>query len=115
MIELDPNRLHRTVKVELDEGRATSLEEAREIAGRYVLQIDVADSVLASPTRQAMLLTAINAGRRAFLGGVQVRIGSDGPTNVRWAHGLSVREAVEFYGGAPVETLDVRFPTIVIG
>src|SRR5438552_3430692 len=69
-MSIDPDALHRTVKLELDEGRATSLEEAVAIASGYVLQIDVGPEIAGSPTMQAMLLTAVNTAARAFLGGV---------------------------------------------
>ena len=107
--------LHRTLKVELDEGRARSLDEAHEIVARYVLQIDVGREVSDSPTRQAMLLTAVNAGRRAFLGGVRVRIRADAPMSVRWAGGKDLAASVEAFGGKCVESLDDDYPTLVIG
>jgi hypothetical protein len=112
---IDPQRLHRTLKLELDDGRADSVEQAAEIAGRYVIQIAVGDDVAASATRQTILLTAVNAARRAFLGGVRVYGASDEKTTIRWGHGRSIAEAVTFYGGTIVETLTSNEPTIVIG
>ena len=107
--------LHRTAKLELDEGRARTAAEAEQIVGGYVLQIDVGGGVTESRTRQAMLLTAINAARRAFLGGVRVRLRDDGPIGAMWAEGRGLANSVEYFGGTIVVSLDRRFPTLVIG
>ncbi|MCY4151388.1 MAG: hypothetical protein OXE94_04025 [Aestuariivita sp.] len=115
MNTLDPETLHRTTKLELDEGRAQSLEEAQEIMKRYVLQIDAGIGVLESETRQAMLLTAVNTAARAFLGGVRVRICERGRMGLSWAHEMDMVEAIKVYGGEIVETLSSEYPTLVIG
>ena len=65
---LSRDELHRTTKLELDEGRAGTVDEAHEIVAGYVLQIDVGVGVGESETRQAMLVTAVNVAGRAFLG-----------------------------------------------
>ena len=88
---LSPDQLDRTTKLELDEGRARTLDEAHDIVASYVLQIDVGVGINESETRQAMLVTAVNAASRAFLGGVRVRLHENGPMGVgmgRWdGHG----------------------------
>ena len=75
---ISADELHRTTKLELDEGRARTVDEAQEIVAGYVLQIDVGIGISESETRQAMLLTAVNAAVRAFLGGVRVRLQENG-------------------------------------
>ena len=112
---LSPDELHRTIKLELDEGRARSLGEAHEIAAGYTLQIDVGAGVSKSETRQAMLVTAVNAASRAFLGGVRVHIRENGPMGVAWTGGMDMATAVETYGGKVFESLDNKHPTLVIG
>ena len=107
--------LHRTVKLELDEGRAESIEAAERIVEQYVLQIDVGEAVSRSATRQAMLLTAVNASRRAFIGGVRVRLSNDAPMTLAWAEGRSIAEAVEAFGAETVDALSENHPTLVIG
>lgn len=62
------DELHRTVKLELDQGRAATVQQAEQLAGTYRLQIHVGADAADSPTRQAALLTAVNAAARAFLG-----------------------------------------------
>ena len=112
---LSPNELHRTTKLELDEGRARTLDEAHEIVAGYVLQIDVGVGVSKSETRQAMLVTAVNAASRAFLGGVRVRLHDNGPMSLGWVEGMDMATAVETYGGEIAESLDCEHPTLVIG
>ena len=107
--------LHRTTKLELDDGHARTLDDAHAISASYVLQIDVGTGVSESQTRQAMLVTAVNAASRAFLGGVQVRLHDNGPMSVPWANGMDVAKAVEAYGGKIVESLNDEYPTLVIG
>ena len=115
MILPSPDDLHRTLKLEMDDGKAGSYDGAQEIARKYVLQIDVGEDVVNSLTRQAMLLTAVNAGCRAFRGGVRVRLYSDNVLRARWAAGEYMAEAVKQLGGTVVDSLDPTLPTLVIG
>ena len=115
MDTLSSDELHRTTKLELDEGRARTVDEAQEIMAGYVLQIDVGVGVSESETRQAMLLTAVNTAVRAFLGGVRVCLREHGRMGVAWADGMDMATAVESYGGEIVESLDRDHPTLVVG
>lgn len=115
MATLTSDDLHRTAKLELDEGRARTVDEAEEIVAGYVLQIDVGIGVSDSETRQAMLLTAVNTAARAFLGGVRVRLREHGRVAADWADGMEVATAVESFGGKVVESLARDHPTLVIG
>ena len=112
---IDADSLHRTVKLQMDEGKAASIEEAQSMAESYVLQIETGSGLRDSITRQAALLTAVNAGRRAFLGGVRVRVREDEPMSVGWAAGQSVAAAVQSFGGEIADSLDERYPTLVVG
>ena len=112
---LSRDDLHRTTKLELDDGSARTIDQAHEIVAGYVLQIDVGVGVSESATRQAMLLTAVNAASRAFLGGVRVRLHQNGPVRVGWGEGMDIATAVKAYGGEIVESLDSQHPTLVIG
>ena len=116
MNTLTPDTLHRTAKLELDEGRAQTVDEIDRIVSRYVLQVDVGEGVNESNTRQAMLLTAVNAASRAFVGGVRVRIrGEGGRLRVRWGGGEGLAAAIQNFGGEIVESLEPQYPTLVIG
>ena len=112
---IDSDNLHRTVKLQMDEGRAASPEEAQSMAESYVLQIEAGAGLRDSITRQAALLTAVNAGRRAFLGGVRVRVREDAPMSAGWAAGQSAAAAVRSFGGTIADSLDERYPTLVVG
>lgn len=107
--------LHRTVKLELEEGRADTVAEAEFLASTYVLQIFVTADVAGSPTRQAVLLTAINAGARAFRGGVRIAGHLDWAVTGGWGAGTHAAEIVSWLGGTIVDVLDGRYPTIVLG
>jgi hypothetical protein len=112
---LSRDELHRTLKLELDEGRAQSVEQAEQLVRTYRLQIRVGADVRRSPSRQAALLTAINAGARAFLGGVHVTGDLEWPISAGWSTGLAAREAIEHLGGTVVEDVSDCHPTVVIG
>jgi hypothetical protein len=106
--------LNRTAKLFVEEGRAKTFEDALALLETYVLQVDVGVGIASSPTKQAMLLTIVNTGRRAFLGGVRVRIADDPQLTISWAERVSLREAIEAFGGAIVDELEEKYPTLAI-
>ena len=110
-----PDQLHRTVKLELDEGRAATVEQAEQLAGTYRLQIHVGADSADSPTLQAALLTAVNAGTRALLGGVHVSGDLNWTISTGWYTGTTAWEAIEQLGGTIVEHLVDDHPTAMIG
>ena len=112
---LDPDSLHRTAKLELDEGTANTLEEVNAITSQYILQIDAGADILGSPTRQATLLTAVNASCRAFIGGVRVYLHKNGPVDIRCAGSQDLASSIKKLGGELVDSLCPDFPTLVIG
>jgi len=107
--------LHRTLKIEMDDGRATTYEEADSLTRTYRLQVAVGADVDSSPTRQAMLLTAVNAGVRAFRGGVVVCTGQDPVLTTPWAEGKRLSAAVKALGASVATHPSEGSPTIVIG
>lgn len=113
---IDPDQLHRTVKLEMDSGRAKDVEDAERIVRGYVLQVHVGRGVADSQTRQAALLTVVNAGSRAFLGGVLVKIDQDFRVTTAWDHGRWTTETLaDFDNVSFVDELDRNRPAIVIG
>ena len=114
-MDVGVDELHRTVKLEMDEGRAASPEEALHLAERYVLQLQIGKGAQLSWACQAALLTIINCGRRAFLGGVRVCAEDNPPLDVRWAEGMRLHEAVTRYGGTLVSQTSAEHPTLVLG
>ena len=109
-----PDQLHRHLKLALDTGRAASLEEAQHIFDSYRLGIVVGTSVADSATLQAAVLTAINTGRRSFLGGVCVQGALDVPLLVPWGHCSTLGEAIVDLQGV-VSDCAPGVPRIVIG
>lgn len=115
MSRLDPDALHRTLKIEVDEGRAASLDEAAAIAASHVLQVVVGKDVGRSQTRQAMLVTVLNCAPRAFIGGVHVDLQHDDDLSLPWHEGMSISHAITHYGASGVDELRADYPTLVIG
>ena len=110
--------LHRTLKAALDTGEATTLEEAQRLFAGYRLLIEVGRDVAASPTLQAMALTAVNTARRCFLGGVDVVGAVDVDLRVPWRRCKTLAEAVmELHGRVAVHAPSAlhEFPRIIIG
>lgn len=107
MITLSGNpgdELHRAVKMALDTGEAATQEEAYALFRGYRLAVAVGCDVARSATRQAAVLTAVNTGRRCFLGGVAVAGTLDVPLLAPWRACRTLREAVVDLGGVPVDT-----------
>jgi len=88
------DELNRTVKLAMDSGEAATPEEARDIFRRYRLRLITGADVASSPSKQAALLTAVNAGRRCFLGGVEVVGCPDAQLLIPWRNCRTIAEAV---------------------
>lgn len=114
-VELIGDELNRTVKMMLDSGEAASIEEAQRIFEGYRLQIHIGSDVPSSPTLQAALLTAVNTGRRCFLGGVKVIGKTDVDLQIPWRRCQTLREAVLDLQSETSEDLDEKSPQIFIG
>ena len=109
-----PDHLHRHLKLALDTGEAASLEEAQRLFDSYRLGIVVGSGVGHSATMQAAVLTAVNTGRRSFLGGVYVEGNLDVPLLVPWGRCRTLGEAVLDMQGMTTDCAH-GVPRIVIG
>ncbi len=109
-----PNELHRHLKLALDTGETASLEEAQRLFDSYRLGVVVGSSVVHSATMQAAVLTAVNTGRRSFLGGVCVEGTLDVPLLVPWGRCRTLGEAVVDLQGVVADCAP-GVPRIVIG
>lgn len=97
---VNPDNLHRGVKMALDTGEVQSIEDGYALFERYRLSIVVGQEIADSRAHQAALLTMVNAGRRSLLGGVHVVDLPDCPLLVELPGiGASLRSAVEALGG----------------
>ena len=109
-----PDQLHRHIKLALDTGEAASLEEAQLLFRSYRLGIEVGSDVAYSATLQAAVLTAVNTGRRSFLGGVCVEGAVDVPLLVPWNRCRTLGEAIVDLQGF-ITDCPPDAPRIVIG
>jgi len=115
MSPIDRDRLHRTAKIAVDLGLVADIDSAAAYLENLVLQIHVGPDLHEDLAGQAALLTAINAGGRAMLGGVRVVI-EDKPTlSLPWAQGQDLATAIQAFGGSVVDTHSPEHPVIVIG
>lgn len=109
------SKLHRLVKLMMDSGEAASVEEAEQILSRYRLAIQVDKGAAASTAYQAGLLTAVNTGRRCFLGGVQVSGDLDIPLRIPWRRCSILAEAINDLQGQIVNEPEPGLPLIYFG
>lgn len=109
------DRLNRVVKLAIDSGEAASITEAERLFLGYRLGIAVGRGIASSPTLQAMVLTAVNTGRRCFLGGVQVAGNLDVALLVPWQGCRTLGEAIIDLQGIPATNLSPLLPQIFVG
>jgi hypothetical protein len=113
-IDLLTDRLNRLVKLALDSGEASSVEEAERIFAGYHMQIVVGPDVAESAVLQAALLTAVNCASRCMLGGVTV-VGASGPLLVALPFFGELSDAIRGLGARTAGAPDPVVPTLVIG
>jgi hypothetical protein len=106
--------LNRLVKIALDTGEASTIEEAQRIFAGYRMQIAVGQDVAESAVLQATLLTAANCGARAFLGGVSV-VGACGKLAVSIPGFSRIEDALAVFGAHTADRIHRDLPTLVIG
>ncbi len=109
-----PDTVSRTAIILTNSGEVSSLEAAHAMLDSFVLQVRVGD-LAGNRTLQAAVLTIVNSGARAFLGGVRVSLAVDTTITAGWFHGAALSEAIELLGGHLVETLLPEHPTICVG
>lgn len=109
------NELNRSVKLAMDSGEAATPEEARRIFQNYRLRILTGPDVASSPTRQAALLTAVNTGRRCFLGGVEVIGCPDAELLIPWRGCRTIADALIDLQSSLIHTQSENIPQIIIG
>lgn len=111
----DVDTLNRVVKMAVDAGEVASFDAAYELFKSYRLCVVVGPELRVSPTHQAALLTIVNAGRRALLGGVVVVGDVDCPLLVPFPGFDGLSEAIEGMGGVPVAEIPENVPTLIVG
>ncbi len=114
MIWPTADAMDRTAKILIDRGMVKDPDEATRYLEGLVLQVAVGPDIGADPAAQAALATAVNAGHRAFKGGVKVRLDADPRLSTGWTDGMTSSEVVTRTGGMVVEQLDTDRPTLAI-
>lgn len=110
---MSPDDLGRTLKLEMDEGRAKSIEEANRLASSYRIGIRLGRGFETSRTATAAALTAINSSVRAFRGGVFVEADNGVVVPHGWGLGRSLPAVIESFGGSGVERLPGDLPFVI--
>ncbi|HEX5435580.1 MAG TPA: hypothetical protein VFW98_00365 [Gemmatimonadaceae bacterium] len=85
---------------------------------RYRLVVQIGRDVARSSSLQAALLTAVNTGRRCFLGGVEVVAAAEvleAPLRIVWSGSRTIGDAIVDLQGVPVVIGTPEVPRIVIG
>lgn len=91
--------LDRTGKLLLDTGRASDPADAARQLQQFRFQIVVGRDIDRDLAAQPALLTAINAGKRALLGGVYVSVLDDPVLRLPWVRGQRLTDAIATAGG----------------
>lgn len=95
------DEMHRLAKRAMDNGTAASRQEAEALLRGYRIALLINPDEAADRHYQAALLTAIELGRRVFLGGVTVEGALDVPLKVPASPGQTLLHAVVAAGGTP--------------
>lgn len=112
---LDPNTLHRTAKLFMDNGRAVTADDAIDMLSRFGLSISIDALAAATTEGQIALLTLVNTARRTMLGGVEVQGVGAAPVLTALATARTLKEAVEELGGTCVDRMRGDWPRAMIG
>jgi hypothetical protein len=110
---IEPDEFNSTAKLLVDRDGKT-FEEANEDLASRKIQIDVGTSWTETPGAAAAVLTAVNCGARAFLGGVNVRLACDGVIEYGWGRGMLMSDAIGRFGGTIVPSHYTDLPTIAL-
>lgn len=105
------NRLAKAVM----ERHQISYEKALNLLNTTRLRILCDPESLRLPAYQAALLTAVNAGRRSFLGGVFVTLPPEVPVLLPWPNALSLNAVVRQLGANCEAAADDCSGTVMIG
>jgi hypothetical protein len=115
-ISIDHTELHRTAKYFMDNGRASTHEEAIAILKSFGLVVQVGAEVVTSALHQAALLTLVNLARRTLLSGIHV-CGIPEATSCLSAlsKAATLADAVTELGGTVTSSPRADWPRALIG
>lgn len=109
------DNFNRVVKIAVDSGEVESVEDAYQLFRTYRVGVRVGPHIRDSAAHQAALLTIVNTGRRALLGGVFIEGDLDIPLAVPVPNCRSLADAVRAFGGRIVKALSEGMPTLNVG
>lgn len=109
------DNLNRVAKILVDSGEAPTVEQALDMLKGYALTVEIGPDIARSPTLQAAVLTAVNAGRRCFLGGVQVVGDVDVDLKVPWQSCKTLRDAITDLWGEVTPIAASGRPRMIVG
>lgn len=112
---VDADTINRAVKMAIDTGEVPSVEAGYELFRSYRLAVVAGPELGTSAAHQAALLTIVNTGRRALLGGVDVAGGLDVPLRVPFVGADRLDQAVRLLGGRVGPTVPPGMPTLTLG
>lgn len=107
--------LNRSAKLFIDNGSAATPEDAIRMLHNFRMHLVIGEAAACSATHQASLLTAVNCGRRTFLGGVTVSGALRAPLLSKVAPGITLGDAVGALCGVVVDKAPQNVPLISIG
>src|SRR5438309_1930010 len=107
---VNPDQLHRLVKLAMDTGKAESVEHAQRIFAGYRIGIAVGPEISWSSTHQAALLTFLRLASRVFLGGVDVVIPDDNAIPDLLPGNPGIGETMLAAGARRVKSLEPHVP-----
>jgi len=108
------DEMHRLAKRSMDNGTVASRQEAEALLRGYRIALSIGPDEAIDRHHQAALLTAVELGRRVFLGGVTVQGDLDVPLQIPGSPGPTLRHAVAAAGGTP-GAATAGIPLIAIG
>ena len=115
MTTTDADTYNRTAKILVDSGRVGDIADATRYLEGLVLQLQVGPRINESLPAQAALLTAVNAGHRALLGGVRTTVEDDPVLSLPWARKMRLSDAIREFGGEVADALAPDAPILTIG
>jgi len=110
---MDADLLGRTVKLELDEGRADSPDAAKALVATYRVGITAGAGFERSRTATAAVMTALATAKRAFPGGVWLAAAGDPILAFGWGRGRRLSEVASELGASLVLSLPVALLCVI--
>jgi hypothetical protein len=114
-MKMNADSFHRLMKLLVDSGEATTMEEAVNTFGNYGVRLVLDTSVEKSIPQQIIALTAINTAARSFQGNVFIAASSDITLLVPGFEGQRLSEFASWAGVATNCCCNANWPVIHLG